>query len=108
MTGALPKLFYFSKNGVTKQAPEEIHIVEGDFMTQLSIAPKSLASCTETELRNILSDLILAEDCSDAVLNRIDVCLAELNRRFPVTPSITAEESLRNFHQKHPEVFEDR
>ena len=77
-------------------------------MIQFCNTPEILTACTETELLDILSDLILDEDCSEDTLDQIDVCLAELDRRFPIPTSITAAESLRDFHRKHPDLFDDR
>ena len=77
-------------------------------MKRLSILQNELSSCTKTELLDILSDWILDEDCSDDTIDHIDTCLAELERRFPVTPTMTAKESLQDFHRKHPELFEVR
>ncbi|MBQ7841184.1 MAG: DUF4367 domain-containing protein [Lachnospiraceae bacterium] len=62
---------------------------------------KHLAECTPERLQDELDDLILSTDGSEADIALIDAYLAELDKRVPLEPEITVEESLENFHAKH-------
>lgn len=62
-----------------------------------------LANLSTEELEDRLAELIMDESDDNNTL--IEAYLAELDKRDPCKPIITAEESLRNFHRKHPMIF---
>lgn len=78
--------------------------MDGECTTQIQ---QHLASCSIEELQDELSELVLGNDDSDEALDLIDAYLAELEARLPCTTSISAEQSLADFHQKHEYLFTD-
>lgn len=67
-----------------------------------------LANLSTEELQDRVSELILDEAEADQdTLALIDAYLDELDRRNPCKEIITAEDSLRNFHDKFPMLHEN-
>jgi hypothetical protein len=57
------------------------------------------------QLEQELAELMLAGSDSDEVLDLIDAYLAELEKRDPGKASISADDSLRDFHKKYDFLF---
>lgn len=77
--------------------------MDGERTTQIQ---QHLASCSSEELLDGLSELVLGDDDSDETMDMIDAYLSELDARSPCDTNISAEESLRNFHEKYDHLFE--
>lgn len=88
--------------------PEERYRSEcmgDDRATQIQL---HLAECSTEVLEDELAELIGSESDSDETLDLIDAYLAELEKRPSCEPTISAEESLQNFHEKYATLFEEQ
>jgi hypothetical protein len=66
-----------------------------------------LATQSTEQLESELAELMLADSDSDETLGMIDAYLAELEKRKPCKSSISAEDSLRDFHEKYELLFQE-
>jgi hypothetical protein len=64
-----------------------------------------LAARSTEQLEQELTELMLADSDSDEVLDLIDAYFAELEKRDPCKAGISAEASLRDFHEKYDFLF---
>lgn len=87
--------------------PEKQRDQENRQQDRLAQIQKHLEELTPDEVQSEFETFFLTAPEEDLDLSLIDLYLAHLDKVSPIEPGISAEESLKNFHERHSDIMAD-